>query len=73
MIGVPSIFKLTHRAAALARVLPTFLVVVYYESIKRELKTKLMYECRCDERLKAVVGKTTMSMAVKLVSMAVNS
>ena len=25
--------------------------VVYYESIKRELKTKLIYECRCDERL----------------------
>ena len=25
---------------------------VYYESIKRELKTKLIYECRCDERLK---------------------
>ena len=28
--------------------------VVYYESIKRELKTKLIYECRCDERLKNV-------------------
>ena len=27
-------------------------IVVYYESIKRELKTKLIYECRCDERLK---------------------
>ena len=27
------------------------LTVVYYESIKRELKTKLIYECRCDERL----------------------
>ena len=27
------------------------MTVVYYESIKRELKTKLMYECRCDERL----------------------
>ena len=26
-------------------------LVVYYESIKRELKTKLIYECRCDERL----------------------
>ena len=24
--------------------------VVYYESIKRELKTKPIYECRCDER-----------------------
>jgi hypothetical protein len=25
--------------------------VVYYESIKRELKIKPIYECRCDERL----------------------
>ena len=25
---------------------------VYYESRKRELKTKLIYENRCDERLK---------------------
>jgi hypothetical protein len=28
------------------------LAVVYYESIKRELKTKPIYECRCEERLK---------------------
>jgi hypothetical protein len=27
-------------------------MVVYYESIKRELKTRPIYECRCDERLK---------------------
>jgi hypothetical protein len=27
-------------------------IVVYYSSIKRELKTKPIYECRCDERLK---------------------
>ena len=26
--------------------------VVYYESLKRELKTKTIYGCRCDERLK---------------------
>jgi hypothetical protein len=26
--------------------------IVYYESIKREVKTKPIYECRCDERLK---------------------
>jgi len=26
--------------------------IVYYESIKRELKTRPIYECRCDERLK---------------------
>jgi hypothetical protein len=30
----------------------TFLLkVVYYESIKRELKIKPIYECRCDGRL----------------------
>ena len=27
-------------------------VVVYYESIKRELEIRCIYECRCDERLK---------------------
>ena len=26
-------------------------IVVYYESIKRELKIRSIYECRCDERL----------------------
>jgi hypothetical protein len=30
-------------------------VPVYYESIKRELKRRLMYEYRCDERLILVV------------------
>jgi hypothetical protein len=28
-----------------------FHFVVYYESIKREPKTRPIYECRCDERL----------------------
>ena len=27
--------------------------VVYYESIKRELNKRLIFECRCDARLKA--------------------
>ena len=27
-------------------------VVVYYETIKREVNRRLIYECRCDERLK---------------------
>jgi hypothetical protein len=27
-------------------------IVVYYESIKRELQRRPIYECRCDERLK---------------------
>jgi hypothetical protein len=31
-------------------------IFLYYESIKREIKTKSMYECRCDERLKTKVG-----------------
>ncbi len=34
---------------------------VYYESIKRELKTRPIYECRCDERLKT---KTEESMCL---------
>ena len=33
--------------------------IVYYESIKRDLKTKLIYECRCDERLKTKVEEST--------------
>jgi hypothetical protein len=27
--------------------------VVYYETIQREVSTRLIYECRCDERLKS--------------------
>ncbi len=34
-------------------------VVVYYESRKWELKTRPMYECRCDERLKTKSEKST--------------
>jgi hypothetical protein len=33
--------------------------LVYYESRKRELKTRPLYECRCDERLKAKDEKST--------------
>jgi hypothetical protein len=32
---------------------------VYYETIKRELKTRLIYECGCDERLKVIVERST--------------
>jgi hypothetical protein len=32
---------------------------VYYESIKREVKIKPIYECRCDERLKTKVEEST--------------
>ena len=34
-------------------------VVVYYESIKREIKTRPIYECRCDERLKTKAEEST--------------
>ena len=34
------------------------LFVVYYESIKREVKTKLIYECRYDEKLKTKVEES---------------
>ena len=38
----------------------TFLrAVVYYESMKRKLKTRPLYECRCDERLKTKVEEST--------------
>ena len=34
-------------------------LVVYNESIKRELKIKPIYECRCDERLKTKAEEST--------------
>ena len=34
-------------------------IVVYYESVKRELKTKTIYGFRCDERLKTKVEEST--------------
>ena len=34
-------------------------IVVYYESLKRELKTKTIYGYRCDERLKTNVEEST--------------
>jgi hypothetical protein len=36
-----------------------FTGVVYYESMKRELKTRPIYECRCDERLKTKAEEST--------------
>jgi hypothetical protein len=35
-------------------------IVVYYESINRELKTRPIYECRCDERLKTKAEESTL-------------
>ncbi len=34
-------------------------VFVYYQSIKRELKTRPIYECQCDERLKTKDEEST--------------
>ena len=34
--------------------------IVYYESIKRELKIKPVYECRCDERLQTKTKRFTL-------------
>ena len=33
--------------------------VIYYESMKRELKRRLIYEYRCDERLKTKTEEST--------------
>ena len=33
--------------------------LVYYESIKRELKIRPVYECRCDERLQTKTKEFT--------------
>jgi hypothetical protein len=35
------------------------LLFVYYESIKRELQTRPIYECRCDEGLKVKAEEST--------------
>ena len=37
----------------------TLLEVVYSESIKREVKRRLIYENRCDERLKTKTEEST--------------
>jgi hypothetical protein len=37
----------------------SFQFVVYYESLKRDLKTKTIYGFRCDERLKTKVEEST--------------
>jgi hypothetical protein len=37
----------------------TVILYVYYESIKREVNIRLIYECRCDERLKAKTEGST--------------
>ncbi len=41
---------------------------VYYESLKRELKTKPINECRYDERLKTKVEESTRLTCPRLVA-----
>ncbi len=41
--------------------------VVYYESLKREVKTKTTYGYRCDERLKTNVKESTRLACTPLV------
>ncbi len=43
-------------------------IFVYYESLKRELKTKPINECRCDERLKTRVEESTLLGCPRLVT-----
>ena len=40
--------------------LPFLVQNVYYESIKRELKIRGIYECRCDERLQTKTKEFTL-------------
>ena len=44
--GAPSMFKVIRSAFLFV------IAVVYYESMKRELNKRLIFECRCDTRLK---------------------
>jgi len=39
---------------------PRSYFVFYFESIKRDLKIKPIYECRCDERLKTKAEESTL-------------
>jgi hypothetical protein len=59
-VRAPSMFKVICSAAPLGGLLPTFdltlLFLVYYEGIKRELKRRPIYECRCHERIKTKAG-----------------
>jgi hypothetical protein len=40
---------------------PRIYAYVYHESIKRELKIRCIYECRCDERLQSKTKEFTCS------------
>jgi hypothetical protein len=68
VMGAPSKLSVIRKVATLERE-PGWIVdlpledfeicFVYYESIKRELKIKPIYECRCDERLQTKTKRFT--------------
>jgi hypothetical protein len=41
--------------------------VLYYQSIKRELKTRPIYDCRCDERLKPKDDESYLKIETRLI------
>jgi hypothetical protein len=53
IVGAMKDYKLKLRNLHVSR------VVVYYESIKRNLKIKCIYECRCYERLQTKTKEFT--------------
>ena len=64
--GASSTFRVILSVVSLARMLSHLLLscedpcfFVYYESIKRELKIRCIYECRCDERLQTKTKEFT--------------
>jgi len=65
VIDTPSKLNVIRKAAPLVRMLTTrdydgeYWFLVYYESIKGELKIRPIYECRCDERLQTKAKEFT--------------
>ena len=57
--GLEKSTRWTFRLSAVLQGLVVRKLVVYYESMKREVKTRPIYECRCDERLKTKVEEST--------------
>ena len=56
-VGVMKDYKLKRRNLRDSHTQKNY--VVYYESIKRELKMRCIYECRCDERLQSKTKEFT--------------
>jgi hypothetical protein len=62
VMGVPSKstrLEYTIFRGGLEHLMKEAAIVVYYETIKRELKIKPISECRCDERLKTKTEEST--------------